>query len=189
MSDLSPEGPPTLPSPTRGEGSRREARSPSSPSFIEGEGEERKASPLSLTPSPLMGEGWGGGDSRETGGGDSWETAGSDSQEERPILRLPHQWRPRPHQMKLWRFLRKAVEPEPAPAERPGRRAVAVWHRRAGKDSLAANFACLAAHQRVGNYWHMLPTARQGRKVLWEGIDREGRRLIDQAFPPILRAG
>ena len=34
----------------------------------------------------------------------------------------------------------------------------------------------------------MLPTATQGRKVVWEGLDGTGRRLIDQAFPRELRA-
>jgi len=71
--------------------------------------------------------------------------------------------------------------------ERRGKRAVLVWHRRAGKDSLCANFLCWQAHKRVGNYWHMLPTAKQGRKVVWEAIDKGGRRIIDQVFPPEIR--
>ena len=41
--------------------------------------------------------------------------------------------------------------------------------------------------QRVGMYWHMLPEAAQGRKVIWDGIDRQGRRIIDQAFPKEIR--
>ncbi len=79
--------------------------------------------------------------------------------------------------MPLWSFL-----------EGGGRRAAAVWHRRAGKDSLAANWTGIAAHERIGTYWHMLPTQKQGRKVVWNNIDKQGRRLIDQAFPPPLRA-
>jgi phage terminase large subunit len=91
---------------------------------------------------------------------------------------LPHDWSPRAHQLKLWSFL-----------ETGGKRAVAVWHRRSGKDSLAMNFAAVAARDRVANYWHMLPTATQGRKVIWEGIDGQGRRFIDQAFPRHYRTG
>ncbi len=49
------------------------------------------------------------------------------------------------------------------------------------------NFTACAADQRPANYWHMLPTAKQGRKVVWEGIDRQGRRMIDQAFPEAIR--
>lgn len=41
--------------------------------------------------------------------------------------------------------------------------------------------------QRVGMYWHMLPEAAQGRKVIWDGIDKQGRRIIDQAFPKEIR--
>jgi phage terminase large subunit len=71
--------------------------------------------------------------------------------------------------------------------ERGGKNAVGVWHRRSGKDSLALNYTAVAAHQRKGVYWHMLPEAEQARKAVWNGVDREGRRIIDQAFPPELR--
>jgi phage terminase large subunit len=93
-----------------------------------------------------------------------------------PDITLPNAWNPRPHQRALWAHL-----------EGGGKRAVAVWHRRAGKDSTAINWTAVAAHQRIGTYWHMLPTATQGRRVVWEGRDAAGRRLIDQAFPPELR--
>ncbi|HEV2322122.1 MAG TPA: hypothetical protein VGT42_07140, partial [Gammaproteobacteria bacterium] len=89
---------------------------------------------------------------------------------------LPKGWEARPHQKGLWRYLQDG-----------GKRAVAVWHRRAGKDTTAINWTAAAAHQRIGTYWHMLPTATQGRRVVWEGRDGLGRRLIDQAFPQELR--
>lgn len=41
---------------------------------------------------------------------------------------------------------------------------------------------------RRGVYWHMLPEAKQGRKVVWDGIDIQGRRIIEQVFPWELRA-
>lgn len=96
----------------------------------------------------------------------------------RNVIDLPNDWAPRPYQLDLWRYL-----------EGGGKRAVAVWHRRAGKDSLALNWTCCAAHQRVGVYWHMLPEARQARKVVWDGIDGAGRKVIDQVFPPEVRTG
>lgn len=68
-----------------------------------------------------------------------------------------------------------------------GKHAVALWHRRAGKDSLALNWTAAAAHMRKGVYWHMLPTQKQGRKVIWDGIDKQGRRMIDQVFPEAIR--
>lgn len=92
-------------------------------------------------------------------------------------IEMPNGWNPRRHQMPLWNFL-----------ERGGKRAVAVWHRRAGKDSLSLNFTAEKMLERVGVYWHMLPTAKQARKVVWSGVDGQQRKIIDQAFPKELRA-
>lgn len=93
-----------------------------------------------------------------------------------PEITLPNDWQPLPHQMPLWQAL-----------ESGARRAVAVWHRRAGKDSLALNWTAVAALQRVGNYWHCLPEQAQARKAVWDAIDRQGRKIIDQAFPMAIR--
>lgn len=91
---------------------------------------------------------------------------------------LPNDWRPRDCQMDAWGYL-----------ENGGKRAVEVWHRRAGKDSVCLNWAAVAAHQRVANYWHMLPEAAQARKAIWDAVNpHTGVRLIDQAFPRELRA-
>lgn len=90
---------------------------------------------------------------------------------------LPNEWKPREYQKPLWRYL-----------WRGGKRAVSVWHRRAGKDNLALNWTAVAAHMKRGNYLHCLPEYEQGRKAIWTAVDSDGRRLIDQAFPPELRA-
>jgi hypothetical protein len=46
-------------------------------------------------------------------------------------ITLPHNnWRPRPHQMRLWQHLQGG-----------GDRAMAVWHRRAGKDEICLHHA------------------------------------------------
>ena len=91
-------------------------------------------------------------------------------------ITIPHDWQPLAHQKALWRYL-----------EGGGKRAVAVWHRRAGKESTTLNWTAVSAIQKVGVYWHMLPTAAQARRVVWQAIDREGRRVIDQVFPEPLR--
>lgn len=91
-------------------------------------------------------------------------------------MRIPNDWEPRPHQLPLLRALGSGIK-----------RAVCVWHRRAGKDSASLNYTATAALQRVGVYWHMLPTAAQGRKVVWDGIDGNGRRIVDQVFPAAIR--
>lgn len=93
-------------------------------------------------------------------------------------IRIPNGWSPREYQLPLWSYL-----------ENGGKRAAVVWHRRSGKDSTSLNWTATDAIQNVGTYWHMLPEARQARKVVWDAIDKEGRRVIDQAFPPEIRDG
>lgn len=54
---------------------------------------------------------------------------------------------------------------------------------------MAVNWTASAALSRVGTYWHMAPEAKQVRKLMWDGIDKHGRRVIDQAFPKEIRKG
>lgn len=90
---------------------------------------------------------------------------------------LPHNWRPREYQQE---YLSHMFAGGQFPTRK---RAQLVWHRRAGKDSTVINSLAVAAHIRTGTYWHMLPTLNQGRKVVWNGVDKDGRRIIKQAFP------
>ena len=64
--------------------------------------------------------------------------------------------------------------------------AVWVMHRRGGKDRTALAQTCKDSFNRVGLYWHCLPTLKQGRKVVWDNITSEGKNLILQTFPPHL---
>lgn len=94
-----------------------------------------------------------------------------------PRIRLPNGWQPRPYQRKLWDYL-----------ENGGKRAIAIWHRRAGKDEVFLHRTAVATHERVGTYWYMLPEAAQARKAIWEAVNpHTGRRRIDEAFPRGLR--
>lgn len=61
--------------------------------------------------------------------------------------------------------------------------AVWVMHRRGGKDRTALAQTAKMAFNRVGLYWHCLPSLRQGRKVIWDNITSEGKNLIRQTFP------
>lgn len=80
--------------------------------------------------------------------------------------------------MGLWRYLVGG-----------GTRADQVAHRRWGKDDVSLHWTAVAAHKRVGTYWHMLPEASQARKAIWDAINpRTGKRRIDEAFPKELRA-
>jgi phage terminase large subunit len=92
-------------------------------------------------------------------------------------VRLPNNWEPRPYQRRLWDYL-----------EAGGKRAIAVWHRRAGKDEVFLHRFAVAAHERVASYWHLLPNSEQGRKAIWTAVNpHTGLRRIDEAFPHELR--
>lgn len=94
-------------------------------------------------------------------------------------ITIPHNWRPRPYQKPLWDYLRGG-----------GKRALAFWHRRAGKDDVALHWAACASLMRPATYWHMLPEAAQARKAIWEAVNpHTGIRRIDEAFPELIRAG
>ena len=84
-------------------------------------------------------------------------------------LTLPHNWTPRHYQQRLWDYL-----------EDGGKRALAIWHRRAGKDDVALHWAAVAAMERPATYWHMLPEYSQARKAIWSGVNpHSGKRRID----------
>lgn len=92
-------------------------------------------------------------------------------------VRLPNNWSPRPYQLPLWHYL-----------ESGGRRAVAVWNRRSGKDDVALHWTACAAIQKPAVYWHMLPKANQARKAIWDAVNPlTGIRRIDEAFPQEIR--
>jgi len=77
----------------------------------------------------------------------------------------------------MWRYLHSG-----------GKRAIAIWPRRHGKDDLSLHFTACASQERIGTYWHMLPQQNQARKAIWDAINpRTGRRRIDDAFPMEMR--
>ncbi len=62
---------------------------------------------------------------------------------------------------------------------RAGKRAAIVWHRRTGKDKTCfAQEIVPAMFERVGVYHYYFPTTTDGRKILWNGIDKDGFPLI-----------
>jgi phage terminase large subunit len=92
-------------------------------------------------------------------------------------VKLPNDWQPRWYQRPLWDYL-----------ENGGKRAIGLWHRRAGKDDVLLNRTAVAAFERPATYWTALPEYAQARKALWTAVDpHTGRRRIDQAFPHAIR--
>lgn len=90
-------------------------------------------------------------------------------------ITIPYNFMPRPYQTGLYDAMANGF-----------RRAVAVWHRRSGKDKTLLNLIVKEAHKRIGVYYYFFPTYNQGRKVLWDGIDRDGFKYMDH-IPEAIR--
>jgi phage terminase large subunit len=90
-------------------------------------------------------------------------------------IRLPFKFTPRPYQVPFFKAMDSGYK-----------RAICVWHRRAGKDKAFANYVSKMMMQRVGAYYYVYPTYQQGKKALWENYDKDGFRFIDH-FPNALR--
>lgn len=61
-----------------------------------------------------------------------------------------------------------------------------VWPRRAGKDQTWWIITVLEALRRPANYAYCLPTFSAARKVIWQTINNEGRRMIDYIPPELI---
>jgi len=91
-------------------------------------------------------------------------------------VEIPYRYVPRAYQQPFWHAMKN----------QGATRAVLVWHRRAGKDTTVLNFTITEMVAHVGLYAYIFPEFSQGRRVLWEGIDRDGFRFRDYFHPDIL---
>ena len=83
-------------------------------------------------------------------------------------IEIPFNWKPRDYHNPLWQALMKY------------KRAIYVWHRRAGKDLLGLNYIIKSAIlDTPGTYWHIFPTYNQGKKAIWTETDINGRKYLD----------
>ena len=91
-------------------------------------------------------------------------------------IRLPYEYTPRSYQLPGLKAMDTGGYD----------RGVFVWHRRAGKDKTFLNFVAKRMYQRIGSYYYFFPTFLQGRKVLWNGRDRDGFKFMDH-IPEAIR--
>ena len=92
-------------------------------------------------------------------------------------ITIPNGFTPRDLQADLMRYF-----------DRGGLRAAACWPRRYGKDLTMVHQTVKQMLERPGMYFHMLPSHKQARKVLWDGFDNSGRKILDTAMPLALRS-
>lgn len=84
---------------------------------------------------------------------------------------LPYQFTPRDYQLPV--FVQVPYQKK---------RGVCVWHRRSGKDKTFLNMMTTQMYEAPGTYFYLFPTFAQARKVVWDGIDRDGFRFLNH-FP------
>jgi len=93
-------------------------------------------------------------------------------------ITIPYHFTPRPYQLPLLAAMDSGYK-----------RAVQVWHRRSGKEKTdIAGIVAKKMLERVGSYYYVFPELNQGRKVIWDGADKDGFRFIDH-FPKELLDG
>lgn len=93
---------------------------------------------------------------------------------------LPYQWDPRPYQVPLWEYM-------DAGGSSDGKRAVCVWHRRAGKDDCGLHYVAKEMAVHPATYWYMFPEKEHIRKALWILRDPHTRqRRLRNMFPEAL---
>ena len=90
-------------------------------------------------------------------------------------INIPFNYEAREYQKPFW----KAMETH--------RYAFILWHRRAGKEKTCLNFMIKKMVEEKGIYYYLFPTYQQGRKVLWEGMDKQAFKFMDH-FPAALIA-
>lgn len=93
-------------------------------------------------------------------------------------ITLPHKFDARPYQLPIFWAMDAGGY----------KRAIMVWHRRAGKDHTDLNLMIKKMYERVGTYYYIYPTQRQGRKAIWDNTTKDGRRFLD-FFPKELIDG
>jgi phage terminase large subunit len=84
-----------------------------------------------------------------------------------PKIKFPCNWRPYPFQIKLWNYLLGG-----------GKQAVAVWHRRSGKDLVGLHWITLCALRNPGLYWYVFPTFEQAKLAIWDAVTLDGRSYL-----------
>ena len=82
----------------------------------------------------------------------------------------------RNYQKPVWKFMNN-----------DGKRAVIVWHRRAGKELISFSIMVLKSLQRVGSYVYFFPSTRLGRRILWDGRTKDSMRFLDIIPKPLIK--
>lgn len=93
-------------------------------------------------------------------------------------ITIPHKFNPRNYQLDGLEAIDNGIN-----------RFIWCWHRRSGKDKTAFGAVMpKRAFQRIGTYFYILPTYSQAKKVIWDGIDKDGFRFLDHLPKEIIKS-
>ena len=81
---------------------------------------------------------------------------------------MPYDYVARDYQMPFWRAAAQGYK-----------RFCLVWHRRAGKEKTCWNYMLMKAFWEPGIYYYFFPHFSQGRKIIWDGMDKSGKRFLE----------
>lgn len=96
---------------------------------------------------------------------------------EPPSIKIPN-FEPRPYQIPFLKAMDEGCK-----------RALLVWHRRAGKEVACFNWLVKQAFwHRIGTYVYFFPTTSLGRRILWDGANKQGKRFMDYIPKQIIKS-
>lgn len=87
------------------------------------------------------------------------------------VAKRLNEYKPRPYQKAILKALDSGFK-----------RVLAVLPRRAGKDITALNYVIRQMYEKPGVYYYIFPTYSQAKKVIWDSMTNEGKRILDY-FP------
>ncbi len=87
------------------------------------------------------------------------------------VERRLNEYRPRPYQAPILKALSSGYK-----------RVLAILPRRAGKDITALNYVIRQMWEKPGVYYYIFPTYSQAKKVIWDSMTNDGKRILDY-FP------
>ena len=90
------------------------------------------------------------------------------------MVTLPYNYQPRPYQLPLLQAIDTGIKP-----------AVILWHRRSGKNKTLTKLVAKKMLEPVGTYYYFFPTYKQGKEILWNGMDKDGFKFMNH-FPPAI---
>lgn len=86
-------------------------------------------------------------------------------------IRIPYNYLPRSYQLPLWQAIDDGYK-----------RIILKWPRRSGKTKTAVNISARSCIQNVGSHYHYFPEYKQGKRIVWDGRDKDGFAFLDH-FP------